>query len=275
MEVYCLIGASGTGKSHRASLISHKYDIPLILDDGLLIQGTRVLAGKSAKRELTRIGAVKRAIFYDNQHAQEVKEKISSSNHKKILILGTSLRMTERIARRLDLPSPTNIINIEEISSPKSIAKALRLRKDQNQHVIPIPTFEVKKNFPGYIIDPLKFLIRKPSTPHVWVERSIVRPVFSSLGSFYIATQALNQLVENRGKNVSGIHRILKVNFNPNPEGVLINIDVSLELQGPLLPILQELQKVIKEELEFVTGFNVLAVNINAKKIHIPHDILR
>ncbi|MCR3923255.1 MAG: ATP-binding protein, partial [Firmicutes bacterium] len=69
MQVYALIGPSGTGKSHRASYLAFKYEIPLIVDDGLLIAGASVLAGKSAKREATRFAAVKRAIFHDDKHA--------------------------------------------------------------------------------------------------------------------------------------------------------------------------------------------------------------
>lgn len=38
MEVYALIGASGTGKSHNANAVLEQYHIDMIIDDGLLIK---------------------------------------------------------------------------------------------------------------------------------------------------------------------------------------------------------------------------------------------
>lgn len=270
MQVFFLIGASGTGKSHRASLVAHRYDIPLIIDDGLLIQGASVLAGKSAKREVTRFGAVKKAIFFEDQHAEEVKSAINSSHHTKILVLATSVKMAERIARRLELPPADKTIHIEEIASTKSINTALRLRQSHNQHVIPIPTFEIKKDFPGYIMDPVKTFLKKPATPHVMVERSVVRPAYSTLGSFFIATQTLTQLVEHKGDNTPGIHKVYRVNFKDNPTGLVVNMEVAVDLGDPFMPLLCRLQQDIKEELERLTGCSVLTVNISAKRIHIP-----
>ena len=51
MDIYALVGPSGTGKSHRALQVAHKYEVELIIDDGLLIKGDRILAGLSAKRQ--------------------------------------------------------------------------------------------------------------------------------------------------------------------------------------------------------------------------------
>ena len=69
MEVFALVGPSGTGKSHRATIVAHQFEAQAIIDDGLLIQGNRILAGASAKRQPTRIGAIKSALFMDDKHA--------------------------------------------------------------------------------------------------------------------------------------------------------------------------------------------------------------
>ena len=45
VQVMALVGKSGTGKSFRAQLIARKYNIEAIIDDGLLIQGQKILAG--------------------------------------------------------------------------------------------------------------------------------------------------------------------------------------------------------------------------------------
>ncbi len=272
MEVSALVGASGTGKSHRALFIAHKYNIPLIIDDGILIRETRVLAGKSAKREITRVGAVKRAIFYDEQHAREVKEQIKASGQNKILILATSVKMAERIAARLELPAINNIMYIEDIATAKAIAKALLLRKHKNQHVIPIPTFEIKKDFPGYIIDPLKSLVQRPAANRIWMERSVVRPAYSSLGGFYISTHVLTQLVEHLAAKNEGISKIHRAGFKTSADGLVVDLEMTLVLTGPLLPLLTALQQETKSELELMTGFSIDKINLTAKRIIIPEQ---
>ena len=61
--VYALVGESGTGKSFRSKLLAEKYGIHAIIDDGLLIEDDKILAGRSAKREKTYMGAVRAALF--------------------------------------------------------------------------------------------------------------------------------------------------------------------------------------------------------------------
>ena len=67
VEVIAFVGPSGTGKSHRAIGVAFDNKCDAIIDDGLLIKGTRILAGTSAKNEENRIQAVKRAIFTDDE----------------------------------------------------------------------------------------------------------------------------------------------------------------------------------------------------------------
>ncbi len=49
MQVFALVGSSGTGKSYKAFVVASERGIEYIIDDGLLIGGTRIYAGKSAK----------------------------------------------------------------------------------------------------------------------------------------------------------------------------------------------------------------------------------
>ena len=104
MEVFGLVGPSGTGKSHLALMVAHERSIDLIIDDGLLIKGNHIVAGVSSKRQSTKVGAIKTAMFFDDSHAEEVRNKIAEIAPEKILILGTSKRMIERIVDRLNLP---------------------------------------------------------------------------------------------------------------------------------------------------------------------------
>ena len=81
VQVFALIGKSGTGKSFRAKLIAQKYGIEYIIDDGLLIHDSKILAGKSAKKEKAFLSAIKTALFDDYEHRREVKEYLKK--HKK------------------------------------------------------------------------------------------------------------------------------------------------------------------------------------------------
>ena len=70
--VYALVGESGTGKSFRSKLLAEQYNINAIIDDGLLIQDEKIIAGHSAKREKTYMGSVRAALFDDKEHRDSV-----------------------------------------------------------------------------------------------------------------------------------------------------------------------------------------------------------
>ncbi len=278
METYALIGHSGTGKSHHAPLLAHEYNIDYIIDDGLLIKGNIILAGRSAKRENTRFGAVKRALFNDQDHARQLKEKLSEICPEKLLILATSRRMAQVIANRLELPEPVKYIDIEEIASTEAIQKALTLRETENRHVIPLPTFAIKKDFPGYLIDPLRSFFSFPAThqQRVAVERSIIRPIFNSLGNFYIAEHVINDLVSIILKQVPGVHKVSRVELETEDRKVFLHVDLVLTLNhlcgGSLRHVLEEAQFTVKEQLEYLTGFYLDRVNVAAKKLHLESE---
>lgn len=81
METYALFGPSGTGKSTSALHLAHNHNIPAIIDDGILIYRGRKIAGVSAKYEKTTIQAVKRAIFFYEDHAETVRQAIKKQWH--------------------------------------------------------------------------------------------------------------------------------------------------------------------------------------------------
>lgn len=271
MNVFALIGPSGTGKSHRASLLAYREGIEHILDDGLLIKGSQVLAGFSAKRETTRMGATKRAIFHDPEQAREVREKIKTVSPKNLLILGISQRMVEHICERLDLPYPIQIFHIEDIASPEEIARAVKTREKENRHVIPIPTFAIEKDFKGFLLDPIKALflskIHSPSPPHA-LEHSIVRPLYSTLGNYFISAHVIDQIAAHTAEEEKEILRARRSSLVSTNNGMILNMDVVLKLGEENIPcLLKRSQKKIKENLEYYTGFQVCEVNITARRI--------
>lgn len=279
METYALVGHSGTGKSHQAPITARQYGIDYIIDDGLLIKGNLNLAGRSAKRESTRYGAIKRALFNDPEHAEQVKEKIKEIKPEKVLIIGTSRRMTEVIADNLDLPAPSYFYTIEEVSNPEAIKTALTIRAKENRHVIPLPTFAIKKEFPGYIMDPLRSFFSFPTTKPegVPVERSVVRPVFSTLGSFYIAEHVITDLVDHLVREVPGIYKVMQTDLQNGKTRVVLNIDVAIDISSirgmRIDALLREVQHNIKEQIEYQTGFYLDEVNVYARKLYVDKDL--
>lgn len=147
MEIYSLSGPSGTGKSTGALSFAYANDIEAIIDDGLLIVNGRKVAGTSAKFEKNTMTAVKRAIFSNDTHCDEVKAAITSFDVQSILIIGTSKKMTNHIAHRLELGDIQYHNTIENIRTDREIKMAKFVRSTQGKHVMPIPYKQVEQNF--------------------------------------------------------------------------------------------------------------------------------
>ena len=147
MIVHALSGPSGTGKSTSAIQFAYEKEIEAIIDDGLLIINGEKIAGTSAKFEKNTITAVRRAIFQDEEHKQLVVEALKAYEVKSILLIGTSKKMTEKIAKRLQLEPINHEHHIEEIRSKREIQMALFIRNTQGKHVMPIPYKQVEQNF--------------------------------------------------------------------------------------------------------------------------------
>lgn len=269
MIVYALVGSSGTGKSHHASLYAFKNDIPLILDDGLLIENNRVIAGRSAKRELTKIGAAKRALLTDPDHAEHLRQTITGINPSKILLIGTSTKMVKKLSQRLEIPEPHNIIMIEDLLPKEVIEKALSMRKTKNRHVVPLPTFAIKKEFPGYLISPLHSIFTRSAAGRkkLAMERSIVRPIYSSLGNFFISENVITAMVSYMCEITPGVQKVNRIRVKTTKSGVTMDIDLTFLLHENMKKTLSHIQAMLKENIEYITGFYLTKINVHAVKV--------
>ncbi|MGE5630043.1 MAG: Asp23/Gls24 family envelope stress response protein [Caulobacteraceae bacterium] len=266
MKIYALIGQSGTGKSYKAFMVARDRDIEYIIDDGLLIGGTRIIAGQSAKREKTRLASVRRALFSDPDHREKVKNALEEIKPEKLLMLGTSLKMINEIREVLQLPELFEIINIEDVSTNKEIELAQKSRREDGKHVIPVPTFEVKKDFSGYFIDSLKIFSKKDRFADI-VEKTIIRPTFSYLGKYELSKTALVQMINICLSKVERVNKIMRLKIENKTNGITIDLDLSVKLITRLDYMAVEVQKRIVEDIEFMTGLNVLSVNVTVKNI--------
>jgi uncharacterized alkaline shock family protein YloU/adenylate kinase family enzyme len=268
LRVVGFVGPSGTGKSHRASWVARERGIEFIIDDGLLIKVNQVVAGTSAKKEKTRVGSIKRALFSDEEHAREVKNAISLHKPEAILILGTSDQMVERIAKRLGLPEISQKVYITDVADEFEIKQAMATRREQGKHVIPVPTFEIKKDFSGYFLDPLQIFRRKgKGNFQLDGEKSVVRPTFSYLGNYTISDYTIYQIVEYVVINIKGVAKISRFRAENRPEGTYMEMDLVLIYGCQIKPLIRDIQQKVSEEIERLTAINIRQFNITVKSL--------
>ncbi|MDY3030443.1 MAG: Asp23/Gls24 family envelope stress response protein [Clostridia bacterium] len=268
MRTIAFVGPSGTGKSYRATMVSNQNGADAIIDDGILISHGRLIAGTSAKKEPTRIASVKHALFMDNAHAEAVKRGIRESNIKCLMILGTSDGMVQKIAKRLGVEPIEKIIRIEDVATPEEMAMAKDMRLNQGKHVIPVPTFEIKHDFSGYFLHPLR-LFRKNLDKDGDLgeaDKSIVRPTFSYMGDFTISDNALISIVRHEAERADGV-RVIGVSIRKTPHGLHIDVTASLTYGADISKTCRSMQERIKNSIEMYTSLNARRVHILVKNL--------
>lgn len=267
MEVYALSGPSGTGKSTSALLFAHSNDIPAIIDDGLLIYKGQKIAGSSAKYETNHIKAVKRAIFHYGDHKKEVIKAIRSLPLSKILLIGTSRKMVNIIARELELGAIDHYIDVKDIRTSSEIKMAQFVRKTKGEHVIPIPSVQVEQGF-------FKKLIARGSKvfslqKKVIGETSIVKPNFQ-MGSISIFPEALKQIISIRCDKIPEIENYshIKINVETHLPTVSLQIQIKTEKQRPIIDIITDLQKQINADFQRHLNIELTSIDLHLTKLN-------
>lgn len=266
MNVYALVGPAGTGKSHHAMEVADKMGIDHIIDDGLLIYQGKRLAGSSAKAEPTMVAAVKRAIFFDSDHAKSVREVLDQENPKDLLILGTSEHMIDRIIGALGLPSLKKILFISDIISTDQMETARAMRAE-GRHVIPLPAIEVRKDLPNIWIDPIVGFFKRKGKD---TKKTIIRPVFSNLGRVVISEQVVVQLVAYLAKSHEALGKSVKTSVSLTDLGVLIESEVKIRYGKPIQREILAFQHHVAEEVERTTGLAVRSVDVTVQGVVAP-----
>ncbi len=273
VKVYALVGESGTGKSFRAKLLAQKYGIELIIDDGLLIRDDKIVAGHSAKREATFLAAVRVALFDEKVHRDTIARALQGQSFKKVLILGTSEKMVNKIAVRLQLPQPQKIIRIEEIATKEEIERAIRSRRVEGKHVIPVPSIEIQRNYPQIFYDRVRVLLKRKQNPLAVFdqskvyEKSVVRPEFSKTGRVTISEAALTQMVIHCVREYDEQIRIKKLTIKTDSSGYRLVIVIDVPFGTQLTGKIHKMQEYVVENIERFTGILIEDVHIIIDKI--------
>ncbi len=276
MKTYAFVGPSGTGKSYRAQMVANERGINFIIDDGLLISGNEVLAGISAKKAPTKIETVRNALFQNDERKKEIQNVIKKKKPESILILGTSDEMVKRIAENLGFEPISETIYITDVATEEEMATARNMRVTQGKHVIPVPTFAIKKDFSGYLLDPLQIFksTGKGKEPYI-SEKSIIRPTFSYLGNFKISDTVFKQIVDYVSIKTEGINKIYRTIIKKHEgfdDGIYIYLEVIIEFGYNINDTMQILKRNIIKEIEKLTAMNVLSMEIIVKGVNYNKD---
>ena len=273
IKVYAFVGPSGTGKSYRAQMVASEKGINFIIDDGLLIKDNEVVAGESAKKAPTKIATVKHALFLEEEEKTAVEKALKKYKPSKILILGTSDGMVQKIASNLDLPPISETIYINDVATEQEMQTARHIRVTEGKHVIPVPTFELKKDFSGFLLDPLQIFKSKGAGQKPYIsEKTIIRPTFSYLGNFTISDTVFRQIIEYLAEKMPEIYKVVRTRVTSTDAGPSIYMEVIVMYGSNIQEVLKEFKQKAKREIENLTAMNVESLEVVAKSLHVEQD---
>ena len=277
ITVYAFYGPSGTGKSYRAKFIAQKLKARALIDDGLLIQDERIIAGKSAKLEQNYMGAVRVALFDDKEHRDGVAKAILSHHIKRILVLGTSEKMILKITTRLQLPPPVKYIRIEDVATPEEMDEAKRSRQIEGKHVIPVRSYEIRqkdKSYSKIFVDSIRIAVaKKPLLAKLFgikqqaevekaegnqqsklFEKSIVRPAFSIYARKNISHASLARLTLDYTAQFDSEIRMKKLSIKNGPSGYTLTLTADMPFNGAIADMTQKMKDFVIKMIETETG---------------------
>ena len=273
IAVIAFVGPSGTGKSTRAIRVARENNINYIIDDGLLINGSRIVAGTSAKKAPTKMESVRQAIFIDETRSSVMRRALVECMPKALMILGTSDSMLSKICTNLWLNQPSMLIRIEDVSTEEERRIARSTRLTEGMHTIPVPSMEVKHEFSGYFSDPLSKLRQRFDRERGVApmaqdsDRTVVRPTFSSLGSYSISDEALLDLIKIVLKDVPGFAEVTDFKTEKQTYGIMISLDIALFYGYDAQEVLMAVQQKVGMAVEEYTSITTNGVNVRASRL--------
>ena len=176
--------------------------------------------------------------------------------------------MVSKIAQNLELPPISKTIYISDVATEEEMQKARRIRVTQGKHVIPVPTFEIKKDFSGFLLDPLQIFKMKGGGQDPYIaEKSIIRPTFSYLGNFTISDTVFRQIIQMLVKKEKDIVKISKIRIDKYGEGMSIYMQSIVKYGCNIEECHKKFQNKVKKEIERLTSMNVQKIEILVKSI--------
>ncbi len=285
MRIVSFTGKSGTGKSYQATSLAQRRGFDAIIDDGLLIYKGQIVAGTSAKKCASKAAAMRTALFNYEEHRNEVKSALVRYQPKTLMIIGTSDRMTNIIAEQLGLHEPEERIYIEDVTTEEERAEAAHHRNDEGEHVIPAPVAQLRRDFAGYFMNPLK-LIRDRARGNAVAgrpdreeddgpaDRTVVRPQFSYYGKFSISEQVIRDIIRIAALKYEDTLVVADRMSNGRQNNMSVTIDVRAIKDPGSVDKCVAFQKDVHEAISNMTAFTIDSVNVRISDIALGYEDL-
>jgi predicted nucleic acid-binding protein len=265
IKVIAFVGSAGTGKSQRAQTLAREIKADYFIDDGLLVSKGYIRAGQSAKAERNQVSAIRRALFYREDHREEVRKILDTLESGTILILATSEGMARKIALRLELPVPGRIIRIEDVAKPQEIEDARKRRKLSKEHVIPVERSQVRRNFAGEIVRIFWGFLHREGTGD---EHTVVRPAFSFGGTVKIETEVIEEMIRILCERTSQVVSVKEVKVKRDKESLTLKVKATLRIgDQSLVEVAKLIQKRLRNAVSFFTGMDVHGVDVLVEEL--------
>jgi uncharacterized alkaline shock family protein YloU len=200
-------------------------------------------------------------------NAEEVSSCIKEMNPESLLIIGTSDRMTDKIVARLGLPEVSERIYIQDITTEEERQIADRQRHVLGKHIIPVPTLQLKRDFAGYFLDPMRMFRGIRLGKAEYSEKTVVRPTFSYMGEFFISDMVMIDIAKCVAREVEGVAGVMRVYENTEPDNLKIDVSIAIRDGSPLWETAIDYQEKFAEIVESMTAFNVVKVNVEIRGI--------
>ena len=276
LKIVSFTGKSGTGKSYQATALAQSRGFDAIIDDGLLIYKGQIVAGTSAKKCASKAAAMRTALFNYEDHRNEVRSAIEKYQPDTLMIIGTSDKMTNIIAGQLGLHEPEERIYIEDITTEEEREIAAHHRIDEGQHVIPAPVGQLRRDFAGYFMNPLKFFRDRALGNAVSsksgkdeddgpTDRTVVRPQFSYFGTFTISEQVIRDIIRICASRYEDTLVVADRMSNGRQNNMSVTIDVRAVRDPRSVGKCIEFQKDVYDAVSNMTAFTVDSVNVRIR----------
>ena len=278
MKIVSFTGKSGTGKSYQATALAQRRGYDAIIDDGLLIYKGQIVAGTSAKKCASKAAAMRTALFNYEDHRNEVISALVKYQPGTLMIIGTSDKMTNIIASQLGLHEPEERIYIEDITTEEERELAHHHRHDEGEHVIPAPVGQLRRDFAGYFMNPLK-MFRDRALGNVVTskagkeeddgpaDRTVVRPRFSYYGTFSINEQVIRDIIRITADKYSDTLVVADRMSNGKQHNMSVTIDVRAIRDSHAVDRCIEFQNDVFNAIANMTAFTLDSVNVRISDI--------
>lgn len=95
----------------------------------------------------------------------------------------------------------------------------------------------------------------------------MVRPTYSYLGDYDLSDKVITDIATYIGERIPGVENVIRVSVESSDEGVRIIILVIMKYGAMIVNVAKELQRKVSEQVEAMTAFNIISVDIDVRGI--------